>query len=154
MRLSRNLTYSEIIESISATKLGIENIPSREALVNLTIIANTIFQPLRDWLGGPLYVTSGYRSPDLNVAIGGSSNSQHCTGQAFDLNINKSSKRFDNSDIFRYIADNLEFDQLIWEFGDESKPDWVHVSYNVDSPNRKQILIAIKEDGKTKYKIL
>ena len=91
-------------------------------------IAENVFQPLRDGLGVPIYVSSGYRSPDLNRAIGGSKRSQHMEGRALDLDCG-CFRRYSNCDIFHYIKNNLEFDQLVWEFGDEDNPDWVHVSY-------------------------
>lgn len=154
MKLSKNLSYKEATYSDTALRLGIDNNPTMESLVNLTIVANNLFQPIRDWMGEPLHVTSGYRSPELNKAIGGSTNSQHCLGQAIDIDAQKYSKSIENSQIFQYIVDNLEFDQLIWEFGDLNNPDWIHVSYSVDSPNRNEILRAYRENGKTKYTTL
>jgi D-alanyl-D-alanine dipeptidase len=111
------------------------------------IIANNIFQPLRDGIGKPIRISSGYRSEKLNKAVGGSKTSQHNKGQALDL---VATTGFTNKDIFDYIKKHLEFDQMIWEFGTDKNPDWVHVSYN-KGKNRKQVLKAIKKDGKTLY---
>lgn len=146
MNLSKNLTLAEVIKSQTAIRKGIDNRPSLHHIDNLTAIANAVFQPLRDWYGKPITVPSGFRSKELNVAIGGSKNSQHCIGEALDLDT-----QFDNYKLFNYIKDNLKFDQLIWEFGDDSNPAWVHVSYSTDKQNRGQVLKAYKENSKTKY---
>jgi hypothetical protein len=99
-------------------------------------------------------VSSGYRSAELNTAIGGSKRSQHVEGRALDLDADVYG-RCTNAQIFRYIKDNLEFDQLIWEFGDEDNPDWVHVSYVYDGNNRKRCLKADRDDqGKTFYTVI
>lgn len=113
-------------------------------------LAENVFEPLREHFGHPIYITSFYRSPELNKAIGGSPRSQHCKGQAIDIDDVIGSST--NADFFNYIKDNLEFDQLIWEFGNNDSPNWVHVSYNTDN-NRGNILKASKENGKTKYTI-
>lgn len=111
-------------------------------------LAENVFEPLREWVGGPIYVTSFYRSPELNAAIGGSIKSQHCKGQAIDIDDVYGNAT--NAEMFNYIKDNLEFDQLIWEFGDDNNPSWVHCSYDI-SANRRNIFKAVKESGKTKY---
>jgi len=98
---------------------------------------------------GPIFISSGYRSPHLNISIGGISTSQHCKGEALDLDADGY-----NYKLFNYIFENLDFDQLIWEFGDDKNPAWVHVSYKIDE-NRNQVLKAYKdEQGRTKYKEL
>lgn len=147
MIITKNLTLQELIDSNTAKAKGIDNSPTNEHLRNLIEIANNIFQPLRDGIGKPIRISSGYRSEKLNKAVGGSKTSQHNKGQALDL---VATTGFTNKDIFDYIKKNLEFDQMIWEFGTDKNPDWVHVSYN-KGKNRKQILKAIKKDGKTVY---
>jgi hypothetical protein len=147
MIITKNLTLQELIHSNTAKAKGIDNSPTNEHLRNLIEIANNIFQPLRDGIGKPIRISSGYRSEKLNKAVGGSKTSQHNKGQALDL---VATTGFTNKDIFDYIKKNLEFDQMIWEFGNDKNPDWVHVSYN-KGKNRKQVLKAIKKDGKTLY---
>jgi hypothetical protein len=147
MIITKNLTLQELIHSDTAKAKGIDNSPTNEHLRNLIEIANNIFQPLRDGIGKPIRISSGYRSEKLNKAVGGSKTSQHNKGQALDL---VATTGFTNKDIFYYIKKNLEFDQMIWEFGTDKNPDWVHVSYN-KGKNRKQVLKAIKKDGKTVY---
>ncbi len=152
MKLSKNLYLSEVTKSRTAKRLGISNEPTKEHLVNLQILAEKIFQPLRDYYNCPIYISSGYRSESLNKAIGGSRSSQHCKGQAIDIDRDGHSLP-NNSQIFEYIKNNLEFDQLIWEFGSNTNPDWVHVSYNTNGSQRKQILVAYKDsNNRTKYK--
>jgi hypothetical protein len=149
MMLSANLSLAEVIKSQTATRKGIDNRPSLHSIDNLTAIAQAVFQPLRDWYGSPIFISSGYRSPQLNISIGGSSTSQHCKGEALDFDADG-----DNYKLFNYIFENIDFDQLIWEFGDDKNPAWVHVSYKIDE-NRNQVLKAYKdEQGRTKYKEL
>jgi hypothetical protein len=145
MQLSKNLLLSEVIKSQTAIRKGIDNTPNNKHLFNLKLIADNVFQPLRDWYGKPITISSGYRSPELNSAIGGSLTSQHSNGQALDLDTVS-----DNLKLFNYIKSNLPFDQLIYEFGDDDNPAWVHVSYSRDN-NRGQVLRAVKVNGKTKY---
>lgn len=147
MIITKNLTLEELIHSNTAKAKGIDNSPTNEHLKYLIEIANNIFQPLRDGIGKPIRISSGYRSEKLNKAVGGSKTSQHNKGQALDL---VATTGFTNKDIFDYIKKHLEFDQMIWEFGNDKNPDWVHVSYN-KGKNRKQVLKAIKKDGKTVY---
>jgi zinc D-Ala-D-Ala carboxypeptidase len=139
MKLSMNLSLSEVLVSQTAKRLQISNEPTEEHLNNLKDIAENIFQPLRDGLGYPIYVSSGYRSEALNKAIKGSSKtSQHMKGQALDLDADVY-KGVTNKDIFLYIRDNLDFDQLIWEYGTVNNPSWVHVSF-VEGNNRGKIM--------------
>ena len=147
MKLSKNLTLGEATKSATAIKNGIDNRPTGEHLSNLIQIASKIFQPLRDHFNAPIIVSSGYRSHDLNQKIGGASGSQHSKGEALDLD-----GSVENSYIFHFIKDNLEFDQLIWEFGNDENPDWVHVSYKSEG-NRGEVLSCVKQNGKTIYKI-
>ena len=147
MKLSTHLDLSEVIRSDSAKRNGISNMPTPEHIENFKLLAEKIFEPIREHFGVPIRISSGYRSKELNAKIGGSSTSQHCKGQALD--IDNDGTTITNKQIFDYIKDNLPFDQLIWEFGNEDNPDWVHVSY---VPNgRKQILKAFKMNGATKY---
>ena len=155
MKLSKNLTLAECLRSNTAKRLGIKNEPHDDWVVeNLKAIAENVFQPLREGLGVPIYVSSGYRSPDLNVAISGSKRSQHMEGRALDLDADVFGGT-SNCDIFHYIKNNLEFDQLIWEFGDEGSPDWIHVSFIHDGRNRKRCLRACRADnGQVYYEVI
>ena len=154
MNLSKNLTLAEVTKSTTAKRLGIDNTPDDWVTENLRQVAINIFQPLRDSFGCPIYVSSGYRSGELNTAIGGSKRSQHVEGRAFDLDADVYGG-CTNAQIFNWIKDNLEFDQLIWEFGDSDNPDWVHVSYVYDGINRKRCLKACRDDnGKTYYEVM
>ena len=146
MKLSKNLSLSEVIKSNTAIKNGIDNSPTLEHLKNLEILAEKIFQPIREHFGVPIGISSGYRSKALNKAIGGSKTSQHCSGQAIDLDADIYGK-VTNKEIFEFIRDNLDWDQLINEYN----YSWVHVSYNEKKENRKQVLKAYKSNGKTKY---
>jgi len=150
MKISKNLSLSEVVKSNTATRRGIDNNPTQEHLESLEDIANNIFQPLREDLGVPIGISSGYRSKDLNEAIGGSKKSQHSKGEALDLDADMYG-RVTNKKIFDYIKENLVFDQLIWEFGNDNEPNWVHVSYTRKKTNRMQVLKAKKINGKTKY---
>jgi hypothetical protein len=149
MKLSTHLDLSEVIRSDSAKRNGISNMPTGEHIANFMLLAEKIFEPIREHFGVPIHISSGYRSKELNAKIGGSATSQHCKGQAVDIDMDNSANGVTNADVFNYIKDNLPFDQLIWEFGNEDNPDWVHVSY-VEKP-RKQILKAFKMNGATKY---
>jgi len=151
MRLSKNLTLAEVTKSATAIRKGISNEPTIEHLENLKAVAENIFQPLRDKFAVPIAITSGYRSADLNKAIGGSSTSQHCKGQAIDIDADVYGG-LTNKEIFDYIKDSLDFDQLIYEFGTKNNPAWVHCSF-ISSGNRRQILRAIKKNGKTSYEL-
>ncbi len=149
MKLSTHLDLSEVIRSDSAKRNGISNMPTGEHIANFMLLAEKIFEPIREHFGVPIHISSGYRSKELNAKIGGSATSQHCKGQAVDIDMDGSTNGVTNADVFNYIKDNLPFDQLIWEFGNEDNPDWVHVSY-VEKP-RKQILKAFKMNGATEY---
>lgn len=150
--ISENISFKEGTFSATATRLGIVNVPDRDVLMNMQIIAKKIFQPLRVYVGGPIKINSFYRSPELNKKIGGSTKSQHCQGCAIDIDDVHGIKT--NSQMYGWIKDNLNFDQLIWEFGDDDNPDWVHVSYVNDKDNRNRCLKAERIKGKTTYKII
>lgn len=148
MNLSKNLTLEEVTKSSTAEKLKIRNDNmTEEVLTNLKALAEAIFQAARDKFG-PIRISSGYRSPELNKAVGGSQTSQHSKGEALDLQ----GISVSNKELFMFIKDHLDFDQLIWEFGTNTNPEWVHVSYRRSGKNRKQVLISVKENGKTGYK--
>ena len=151
-RISEHLSLKEAIKSNTATRLQIKNEPRELDLVRMALIAKEVFEPLREWVGGPIKVNSFYRSPELNSAIGGSKNSQHCIGCALDIDDTFGHKT--NAQMFDYIKNNLDFDQMIWEFGDDDNCDWVHVSYISENANRRRLLKASKINGKTNYRII
>jgi len=151
-RISKNISYKEATRSITAIRLGLENKPSDYELTNMQVLAEKVFQPLRKWVGKPIKINSFFRSVELNKAIGGSSRSQHCEGRAID--IDDTYGHATNAEMFDWIKENLDFDQMIWEFGDDENPDWVHVSYVSEDSNRKRCLKAYRENGKTKYKVI
>ena len=150
--ISEHISYKEGVYSITATRRGIENIPNDEQLDNMELIAEKIFEPLRKFVGGPIKINSFFRCKKLNTAIGGSRKSQHCQGQAMD--IDDTFKVVANSDMYNYIKNNLDFDQLIWEFGDDDNPNWVHVSYVSKEDNRNRCLKAYREQGRSKYMVI
>jgi hypothetical protein len=158
MQLSKNLALSEVTRSETAKRKGISNMPTPEHIENFKKLAENVFQPIRDHFGVPIRISSGYRSEALNKAIGGAGkmvngkyvpSSQHCTGEAIDIDMDGTS--ITNKQVFDYIKANLEFDQLIWEFGTDANPDWVHVSYESTGKQRKQVLKAIKKGSATSY---
>jgi hypothetical protein len=160
MKLSKNLTLKEVTKSNTANRLGIDNSPEEFDIKNLRAIAEEVFQPLRDHFGVPLYISSGFRCKELNNVIGGSKYSQHKAGQALDIDADVYGK-VTNRELFRFIKENLIFDQLIWEFGDDDSPDWVHVSYKNEgsySPsqpaNRKQVKRAYRDSKGVHYKVI
>tara|TARA_R100000750_G_C2335575_1_gene91945 strand:- start:45 stop:500 length:456 start_codon:yes stop_codon:yes gene_type:complete len=150
--ISKHISYKEGIHSITAIRKGIDNEPNEEQLANMKLVAEKVFEPLRIFINGPIKVNSFFRSPDLNKAIGGSTKSQHCKGQAID--IDDTYGKATNAEMYWWIKENLDFDQMIWEFGNNDNPDWVHVSYVSPDKNRNRCLKAYREDGKTKYKVI
>ncbi len=150
--ISKHISDKEGRHSNTAIRRGIDNVPNDEQLANMKVLAEKVFEPLRSWVGGPIKINSFFRSVELNKAIGGSSRSQHCKGQAVDLDDTFGHKT--NAEMYNYIKENLDFDQLIWEFGDDSNPAWVHVSYVSEEKNRNRCLLAYKDKGKTKYKVI
>jgi hypothetical protein len=149
MQISKHLSLAEVSRSETAKRKGINNTPSGAHLENFKKLAENVFEPIREHFGVPIHISSGYRSKELNSAIGGSSTSQHCQGEAIDIDMDGTS--ITNAQIFHFIKDNLVFDQMIWEFGTDKNPDWVHVSYESTGKQRKQILKAVKSGGKTSY---
>ena len=150
--ISKHISDKEGRHSNTAIRRGIDNIPNDEQLANMKVLAEKVFEPLRSWVGGPIKINSLFRSVELNKAIGGSSRSQHCKGQAVDLDDTFGHKT--NAEMYNYIKENLDFDQLIWEFGDDSNPAWVHVSYVSEEENRNRCLLAYMDKGRTKYKVI
>lgn len=152
MNLSENLTLAEVVRSESAKRLGVNNMPTPEHIENLKVLAQNIFQPIRNYFRCPIHISSGYRSQALNSAMPGtSSTSQHSKGEAIDIDMDGSSYGVSNLDIFNYIKEKLDFDQLINEFPVNGNPSWVHVSYRAKGGNRKQVLVANRISGKTVY---
>jgi hypothetical protein len=148
MKLSAHLDLSEVIRSESAKRNGISNMPIPLHIENFKLLAEKVFEPVRLHFGVPIHISSGYRSIELNKCIGGSLTSQHCTGEAIDIDMDGSPSGVTNKMVFDYIKDNLVYDQIINEF-DYS---WVHVSYAANGKNRKQTLDAIRVNGKTTYR--
>lgn len=151
MKLSNYVSLAEVTKSDTATRRGISNEPTPEHLENLKTICVEVFDKVRTHFGVPLFISSGYRSEALNKAIKGSKTSDHSLGRALDLDQDFRGNGVTNMEVFEFIKDNLEFDQLIYEFGTTKNPDWVHVGYRKGA-NRKQVLVAYKEGTKTKYK--
>ena len=147
--LSKHLSLNEATRSRTATKNGISNQPNDTQLHSLIVLADNVFEPLREHVAGPIYVSSAFRSEGLNTRIGGSKTSQHCKGQAIDIDDTYGSAT--NAMMFQYVYENLDFDQLIWEYGDEKNPDWVHVSYISEEENRNQTLKVSRATGKAVY---
>jgi hypothetical protein len=148
-RISKHISYREATYSPTATRKGITNSPEDFQLERMKELAENIFEPLREHFKEPIFINSFFRSITLNSVIGGSKTSQHCSGEAFDIRLGHNSE-FNNADLFNYIKDNLDFCQLIWEFGNDDSPKWVHVSY-VKESNRKEVLRAKRIDGKIRY---
>ena len=152
MKISNHITYAEAIHSNTAKRRGIDNTPSQTQVEAMKLLAEKVFEPLREWVGGPIKVNSFFRSEALNEAIGGSATSQHCKGQAID--IDDVYGRKSNAEMYNWIKENLDFDQMIWEFGTDMQPNWVHVSYVSEEKNRNKCLKAYKEHSRTKYKVI
>lgn len=150
MVISEHLTLAELIRSESAKRNGITNMPTPEHIANLKLLAEHIFEPIRANFRCPILISSGYRSKELNAKIGGAMTSQHSFGQAIDIDMDGTNYGVDNEEIFYFIKDKLPFDQLIWEFGNDKNPDWVHCSYS--DRHRREVLIGYKQNGTTHYK--
>jgi len=141
MNLSKHVTLAEFQDSATATTHGINNQMNESQIASAKLLCENVFEPLRIHLNIPIAISSGFRSLQVNKMIGGAKTSQHTKGEAMDLQIGYKG--------FNFIKDKLDFDQLIWEFGNDENPSWVHVSYS--SKNRKQVLKATKKNGKTIY---
>jgi len=151
-KISKHVSYKEGIKSNTAMRLNIDNSPGEYHLGNMNAVALNVFEPLREWVGGPIKINSFYRSVALNKAIGGSSRSQHCEGRAMDIDDTFGYKT--NAEMYEYIKENLNFDQMIWEFGTDENPDWVHISYVSEEQNRNRCLKATRVNGKAVYSII
>ena len=152
MRISKHISYKEATQSQTAVRKGISNEPDAYQLQNMQLLAEKIFEPLREHFGVPIAINSFFRSQKLNKAIGGAAGSQHTQGRAID--IDDTLGGVSNKQMFDWIRENLDYDQLIWEFGNNSNPDWVHISYVSESENRKRVLKASKKNGKTVYTVM
>jgi len=150
--ISKHISYKEATRSLTAIRLGLENKPNEYELSNMIGVAENIFEPLREWVNDPIKVNSFFRSIELNKAIGGSSRSQHCQGRAID--IDDTYGHATNAEMFHWVKENLNFDQMIWEFGDDENPDWVHVSWVSEDQNRNRCLRVERINGKTTYRVI
>lgn len=151
MKLSEHLSLAEVIRSESAKRNGISNMPTPEHIENFKLLAEKVFEPIRNNFRCPIHISSGYRSKELNTLVGGSATSQHSTAEALDVDMDGTPHGVTNKMVFDFIKSSLEFDQLIWEFGTDENPDWVHVSYESTGKQRKQVLKAKRVAGKTVY---
>lgn len=149
--ISKHISEKEATKSVTALRLNIDNTPNGTALNNMKILAEKVFEPLREWVGGPIKITSFYRSPDLCLALGSKISSQHTCKNGAAIDIDDIYGHKTNKEMFEWIKENLDFDQLIYEFGNEENPDWVHVSYVDEENNRNRILKAVRDQGKVKY---
>ena len=147
--ISKHISYHEGTYSRTGERRDLDNTPNKEQLKCMKEVANNLFEPLREWVGGGIKINSFFRGEPVNTAIGGSTRSQHMKGQAIDIDDTFGHKT--NAEMYHYIKDNLDFDQLIWEFGDDENPNWVHISWVSHRPNRKKLTIAKKVNGRTKY---
>lgn len=152
MKISPHISYKEATHSNTATRRGIDNDPNEDQLQNMQRLALMVFEPLRNHVAEPIKINSFFRSIELNKAIGGSSSSQHCCNDdSAAIDIDDNFCTMTNAEMFTYIKDNLDYDQLINEFPDaDNNPSWVHVSYKKEG-NRKQCLTAIRKNGRTSY---
>ena len=151
MKISEHLDLSELIRSESAKRKNIDNMPSSDIIDNLKKLAEQVFEPIRNNFRVPIIISSGFRCVKLNASIGGAASSQHCKGEAIDIDMDGTPNDVTNAMIFHYIKEKLDFDQLIWEFGTNDNPDWVHVSYSHTGKQRKEILKGFKTAGITHY---
>ena len=147
--ISEHISYKEATHSATALRRDLDNTPNDEQLKCMEEVAENLFEPLREWVGGPIKVNSFFRGEPVNTAIGGYRKSQHMKGQAIDIDDTFGHKT--NAEMYHYIKDNLDFDQMIWEFGSDENPNWVHISWVSHRPNRKKLTIAKKINGRTKY---
>lgn len=146
--ISKHISYNEGVRSATAISLKIDNKPSDDILKKMVVVAEEVFEPLREWAKHPINVNSFYRSPKLNSALKGSLTSSHMSGEAIDIStLGKKT----NGELFEYIKEKLEFDQLIWEFGNDENPRWIHVSYKNKKDNRKDVLKAKYKGSRVTY---
>tara|TARA_R100001460_G_scaffold86803_1_gene128233 strand:+ start:88 stop:549 length:462 start_codon:yes stop_codon:yes gene_type:complete len=148
-KISKHISYHEGTYSRTAERRDLDNTPNKEQFECMKEVAEKLFEPLREWVGGPIKINSFFRGEPVNTAIGGSRKSQHMKGQAIDIDDTFGHKT--NAEMYHYIKDNLDFDQMIWEFGTDKNPNWVHISWVSHRPNRKKLTVAKKVNGRTKY---
>ena len=148
-KISKHISYHEGTYSRTAERRDLDNTPNKEQLKCMKEVAENLFEPLRKWVDGPIKINSFFRGEPVNTAIGGSARSQHMKGQAIDIDDTFGHKT--NAEMYHYIKDNLDFDQMIWEFGTDENPNWLHISWVSHRPNRKKLTIAKKVNGRTKY---
>ncbi len=153
MKLSNNFSLSEFTDSNTAERRGIDNSPTAEHIHNMVALCENVLQPLRECIGKSIRVSSGYRSEALNDAIGGSKTSEHSKGMAADIKLIVNGENQSQILYNTILAMDIPFRQMIWEFGDDDTPNWVHISFN-PSDNKRQCLRAYKDNGKTKYKVI
>jgi zinc D-Ala-D-Ala carboxypeptidase len=148
MKLTANFSLEELTKSETALRFGLDNTPNDQELSNLVALCESVLQPIRDHFGKGVKVNSGFRDPEVNAKVGGSKTSDHCKGMAADIEI----PGVANADLAQFIVDNMTFRQVILEFYTPGIPDsgWVHVSYDI-TDNKKQVLTATKQNGKTVY---
>ena len=147
--ISKHISWHEGTYSRTGERRDLDNTPNEEQLKCMKEVAENLFEPLREWVGGPIKINSFFRGEPVNTAIGGSRKSQHMKGQAIDIDDTFGHKT--NAEMYYYIKDNLDFDQIIWEFGTDKNPNWLHISWVSHRPNRKKLTIAKKINGRTKY---
>jgi len=152
-KISEHISFAEATKSQQAVRMGIPNLPNDFQIHSMKLLAENVFEPLRLHFGKPIAISSFFRTYRINAIIGGAPNSQHTLGQAMDIDADIFGG-LTNKQIYDYIKTNLDFDQLIWEFGNDANPDWVHVSYISSKANRKQLLRATIVHGKTQYMVL
>jgi len=150
--ISKHISLKEGVFSQTATRRDLDNTPNEEQLENMKLIGEKVFEPLREWVKGPIKINSFFRGLPLNTAIGGAKSSQHMKGQAMD--IDDTFGYATNAEMYNWVKDNLDFDQMIWEFGDDKNPNWVHISYVSPEKNRNRCLLAYKVKGRSKYKVI
>ncbi len=152
MQLSKYFTLAELTPSSTAKRLGIKNEPTPAHLECLKGLATNVLDKVREHFDKPIWISSGYRSKALNdVTPGSSATSQHCSGEAADLDQDGRGTGVSNKMVFDYIKDHLNFDQLIYEYGTDANPDWVHVSWESTGKQRKQVLRCTRVNGKPVY---
>ena len=147
--ISKHVSYKEGTYSQTGVRRGFDNTPDDKQLKCMEEVAENLFEPLREWVGGPIKINSFFRGEPVNTAIGGSKYSQHMKGQGIDIDDTFGHKT--NAEMYHYIKDNLDFDQMVWEFGTDENPNWLHVSWVSHRENRKKLTIAKTINGRTKY---
>ena len=148
-KISKHISWHEGTYSRTGERRDLDNTPNEDQLKCMKEVAENLFEPLREWVGGGIKINSFFRGEPVNTAIGGSRKSQHMKGQAIDIDDTFGHKT--NAEMYYYIKENLDFDQMIWEFGTDKNPNWLHISWVSHRPNRKKLTIAKKVNGRTKY---